>query len=74
MENEDSSGEANTAQHCFTIRTKMRMAVHDDDSVCLSDDGGLKRIDNLLNSKYTAKDMGTLVFEDSDVKSLLRWS
>ena len=46
------------------------MAVHDD-FVCLSDDDGLKHIDSLLKSKYTAKDMGTLGFEDSDVKSLL---
>ena len=47
------------------------MAVHGDDFVCLSDDDGLKHIDRLLKSKYTAKDMGTLRFEDSDVKSLL---
>ena len=47
------------------------MAVHGDDFVCLSDDDGLKHIDNLLKSKYTAKDMGTLGFGDSDVKSLL---
>ena len=45
--------------------------VHGDDFVCLSDDDGLKHIDNLLKSKYTAKYMGTLEFEDSDVKSLL---
>ena len=49
----------------------VRMAVHGDDFVCLSDDNGLKHIDSLLKSKYTAKDMGTLGFEDSDVKSLL---
>ena len=30
-----------------------------------------KNIDSLLKSKYTANDMGTLGFEDSDVKSLL---
>ena len=48
----------------------LRMAVHGDDCVCLSDDG-LKHIDSLLKSKYTAKDMRTLGFEDSDVKSLL---
>ena len=40
-------------------------------TVCLSDDDGVKHIDSLLKSKYTAKDMGTLGFEDSDVKSLL---
>ena len=34
-------------------------------------DDGLKHIDSLLKSKYTAKDMGTLGFEESDVKSLL---
>ena len=49
----------------------VRMAVHSDDFVCLSDDDGLKHIDSLFKSKYTAKDMGTLGFEDSDVKSLL---
>ena len=45
--------------------------MHGDDFVCLSDDDGLKHIDSLLTSKYTAKDMGTLGFEDSHVKSLL---
>ena len=45
------------------------MAVHGDDFVCLSADDRLKNIDSLLKSKYTAKDMGTLGFEDSDVKS-----
>ena len=49
----------------------VRMAVHGDDFVCLSDDDGLKHIDGLLKSKYTAKDIGTLGFEDSDVTSLL---
>ena len=44
----------------------------DDDFVCLSDDDGLKRIDGLLKSKYTAKDMGTLGFEDSDVTRVFR--
>ena len=39
--------------------------------VCFSDDDVLKHIDCLLISKYTVKDMGTLGFEDSDVKSLL---
>ena len=46
----------------------VRMAVHGDDFVCLSDDDGLEHIDSLLKSKYTAKEIG---FEDSDVKSLL---
>ena len=49
----------------------VRMAVHGDDFVCLSDDDGLKHIDKLLKSKDTAKDMGTLRFEGSDVKSIL---
>ena len=49
----------------------VRMAVNGDDFVCLSDDDGLKHIDSLLKSKYRAKDMGTLGFEDSDVKNLL---
>ena len=49
----------------------VRRAVHGDDFVCLSDDDGLKHIDSLLKSKYTAKDMGTLGFEVSVVKSLL---
>ena len=47
------------------------MAVHGDDFVCLSDDDGLKNMDSLLKSKYTAKDTGTIGFEDSDVKSFL---
>ena len=49
----------------------VRTAVHGDGFVCLSVDDGLKKhMDSLLKSKYTAKDMGTLGFEDSDVKSL----
>ena len=59
-------------QHLFhNTNQDVRMAVHGDDFVCLSDDDGLKHIDNLLTSEYTAKDMGTLGFRDSDVKSLL---
>ena len=38
----------------------VRLAVHGDDFVCLSDDDGLKHIDSLLESKDTAEDMGTL--------------
>ena len=49
----------------------VRMAVHGDDFVCVSEDDGLKHIDSLLKSKYTAKDTGTLGFEDIDVKSIL---
>ena len=49
----------------------VRMAVHGDDFVCLSDDNGLTHIGSLLKSKYTAKHMGTFGFEDPEVKSLL---
>ena len=45
--------------------------MHGDNFVCLSDDDGLEHIDSLLKSKYIAKDMGTLGFEDSVVKSFL---
>ena len=48
--------------------------MHGDGFVCCSDDDGLKHMDSLLKSKCTAKDMGTLGFEDSDVKSLLLWN
>ena len=51
------------------FKTNVRMAVHGDDFVCLSDDDGLQHIDSLLKSEYTAKDMGTLGFGDSDVNS-----
>ena len=47
------------------------MAVHGDDFVCLSDEDGLKHVDKLLKSECTAKGMGTLGLEDSEVKSLL---
>ena len=56
---------------CHNPNKDVRMVVHGDVFVCLSDDDGLKHIDNLLKSKYTAKDMRTLGFGDSDVKSLL---
>ena len=45
--------------------------MHGGDFVCLSDDDELKHIDSHFKSQYTAKDMGTLGFSDSDVKSLL---
>ena len=45
--------------------------MYGDDFLCLSDDDRLEHIDSLLKSKYTAKDMGTLGFKDSDVKNLL---
>ena len=59
------------SKHSAALFHNPRMAVHGDDFVCLSDDDGLKHIDSLLKSNYPAKDMGTLGFEDSDVKSLL---
>ena len=62
------------AQHSAALfqnpNKDVRMAVYGDDFVCLSDDDGIKHIDKLLESKYTAKDMGTLGSEESDVKSL----
>ena len=45
--------------------------MHGDDFACLSDEDGLNHIDSLLESKHTAKDMGTLGFDDSDAKHLL---
>ena len=42
--------------------------MHCGDFLSLSDDDGLNSTDKLLKSKYTAKDMGTLRFEDSDMK------
>ena len=54
-----------------TPKQGVRMAVHGDDFVCLSDDDGLKHIDSLLKFKHTAKVVGTPGFEDSGVKSLL---
>ena len=50
------------------------MAVQGDDFVCLPDDNGLNHIDTLLKSKCTAKDVGTLGFEDSDAKNLRLWN
>ena len=48
------------------------MAVHNADFLrVLSDDDGLEHIDTRLKSKNTAIVMGTLGFEDSDVKSFL---
>ena len=54
----------------FNPKEDVRMAVRGNDFVCLSDDEGLKHIDKLLKSKYTAKQLGTLLFEDSYAKSL----
>ena len=48
-----------------TSNEDLRMAVHGDDFVCLSDDDGFKHIDE---SRYAVKDRETLGFEASDVK------
>ena len=48
-----------------TSNDDLRMAVHGDDLLCLSDDDGFKHIDK---SKYVATDRETLGFEASDVK------
>ena len=48
----------------------VRMAVHGDDIVCLSDDDGLEHIDKLLKTQNTAKEMETLGFEESDLTAL----
>ena len=39
--------------------------MHGVDSVCLSDEAGPNHIYSLLKSKYAAKELGTLGFEDS---------
>ena len=71
MESWEDSEEANTVLHLsHNPNEDVRMAVHGYDFVCLSDDDGLEHIDNLLKSKYTAKDMGTLGFEDSGREKL----
>ena len=54
-----------------TAKLDARMSVRCDDLLCLSDVDGLNHIESLLKSKYTAKDLGTLGFEDSDSKLLL---
>ena len=71
MSQEDFRRGKHSAALFYNPKEDVRMAVHGDDFVCLSDDEGLKHIDKLLLSKYTAKDMGTLGVEDSDTKSLL---
>ena len=48
----------------------VRTAVHGDDFVCLSVADGLKHIDRHLKP-CTAKDVETVGFEESDVKSVL---
>ena len=49
----------------------VRIAVHSNDFVCLSHEDGLNHSDSLVKSKYTAKNMDTLGFKDSDAKRLL---
>ena len=68
---QDASHIEHSAALSHNSNEDVRVAVHGDVFVCLSDDDGLNYIDKLLKSKYTAKDMGTLGFDDSDVKSLL---
>ena len=59
-------------QNCFTIRTKMRGRQCTATTLCVCQTMmDSKHIDSLPKSKYTAKEMGTLGFGDSDVKSLL---
>ena len=54
-------------QHCSTTSNQdVRMAVHGDDLVCLSDEDGL---DAVLKAQYTAKVMGTFGLEDSVAKT-----
>ena len=47
------------------------MALRADDFVCLADEHGLEQFDRLINSKYTAKNMGTLVVDTGDSESLI---
>ena len=50
---------ANTVQHCSIMQKQdVRMAVHGDDFVCLSDDDGRKHSDSLLKSTHTNKRHG----------------
>ena len=51
-------------------------AVRGNDRVCLSDEDGLNHSDSRLKSKNTARDTGTLGFEDSEANCFLllnRW-
>ena len=45
--------------------------MHGGSFVCLPQEDGRNHIDSLLKSRYTAKDLGTLGFEDSNAKCLL---
>jgi ribonuclease HI len=44
----------------------IRMAVHGDDFIVVSDDKGLEHTDRMLKSRYPVKVMGTLGFDESD--------
>ena len=68
---QDASHIEHSAAFCHNSKEDVRVTVHGDVFVCLSDDDGLNYIDKFLKAKYTAKDMGTPVFDDSDVKSRL---
>lgn len=47
-----------------------RIVVHGDDVLVLSDSQGLKEIDDLLQSAYELKRLGTLDFEESDDREI----
>ena len=71
----EESGGFRRSKHNATLfhnsNEHVKLAVHGDDFVCLSDDDGLNPIDTLPKPKCAAKNLGTLGFEDSDAKSLL---
>ena len=71
LSQEDFEEGKHSAALFFNPKDDMVMAAHGDDFVRSSDDEGLKHVDKRLMSKFTAKDMGTHGFEDSDAKSLL---
>ncbi len=48
----------------------IRLLVHGDDFIPVSDVEGLGHVDKLLNGKYTVKNLGTLGFEDGDSQEL----
>ena len=71
MENwEDSEEGTHSAALFHHAIQDVRMAVHGDDCVCQTEDA-LNHTDTHPKPQYTAKDMGTLGFEDSDAKRLL---
>ena len=63
-------GKANFATF-FKQSADSRGLVHGDDFVVLADDDGLKEMDQLLNSKYTAKWLATVGSEPGDDKEAL---